>query len=415
MSNDNSRRRSTVTRTTASRAYDTHVPTHREPSRSPTRACPPHTWRPTDVDPKAEKRAERQVAAMFIAVDGLHRAVRRRLLHLRGRRQLGHRSPASAPRTSPSASPSACALLFIGIGIIQWARKLMADHEIVEMRHPAALLRRGPRRRPLAGPQRRARRSPASAAARWCATPARRRRPARPARRSCCCATSAPGDALDGDKLGAARIWEPGMRVVRDVVGTPIRASEIEIGDLVNAAPEAMFPTRGERLPRARGRRAPGREGQGRRSSSSGWSPTTSPRSRAARTGPSTGSSATPRSAPTWAARSPSTSAPRTTCCARATSRPSTSPTARKVIFGPAARPLPQLPIAVDDEGYLVAQSDFNEPVGPSFWEREKLMSVDTSKVATSNRTTRRHRVEAQPGRRRWPRGPTTASAWPRR
>lgn len=40
------------------------------------------------------------------------------------------------------------------------------------------------------------------------------------------------------------------------------------------------------------------------------------------------------------------------------------------VIFGPAARPLPQLPIAVDDEGYLIAQSDFTEPVGPSFWER---------------------------------------------
>jgi ubiquinol-cytochrome c reductase iron-sulfur subunit len=41
-----------------------------------------------------------------------------------------------------------------------------------------------------------------------------------------------------------------------------------------------------------------------------------------------------------------------------------------EVIFGPAARPLPQLPISVDDEGYLVAQSDFTEPVGPSFWER---------------------------------------------
>jgi ubiquinol-cytochrome c reductase iron-sulfur subunit len=40
------------------------------------------------------------------------------------------------------------------------------------------------------------------------------------------------------------------------------------------------------------------------------------------------------------------------------------------VIFGPAARPLPQLPITVDDEGYLVARSGFTEPVGPSFWER---------------------------------------------
>ena len=41
-----------------------------------------------------------------------------------------------------------------------------------------------------------------------------------------------------------------------------------------------------------------------------------------------------------------------------------------KVIFGPAARPLPQLPITVDADGYLVARSDFTEPVGPSFWER---------------------------------------------
>jgi ubiquinol-cytochrome c reductase iron-sulfur subunit len=42
-----------------------------------------------------------------------------------------------------------------------------------------------------------------------------------------------------------------------------------------------------------------------------------------------------------------------------------------EVIFGPAKRPLPQLPIAIDSEGYLIAQSDFHEPVGPSFWERE--------------------------------------------
>ena len=39
-------------------------------------------------------------------------------------------------------------------------------------------------------------------------------------------------------------------------------------------------------------------------------------------------------------------------------------------IFGPATRPLPQLPITVNEEGYLVATSDFHEPVGPAFWER---------------------------------------------
>ena len=41
-----------------------------------------------------------------------------------------------------------------------------------------------------------------------------------------------------------------------------------------------------------------------------------------------------------------------------------------EVIFGPAARPLPQLPMTVDAQGYLVARSDFTQPVGPSFWER---------------------------------------------
>lgn len=39
-------------------------------------------------------------------------------------------------------------------------------------------------------------------------------------------------------------------------------------------------------------------------------------------------------------------------------------------LFGPAARPLPQLPIEVDAEGFLVAGGDFPEPVGPGFWSR---------------------------------------------
>ncbi len=38
-------------------------------------------------------------------------------------------------------------------------------------------------------------------------------------------------------------------------------------------------------------------------------------------------------------------------------------------VFGPASRPLPQLPISVDEEGYFFARSDFTEPVGPGFWE----------------------------------------------
>ncbi|MFK4102853.1 Rieske 2Fe-2S domain-containing protein [Streptomyces sp. NPDC019531] len=41
-----------------------------------------------------------------------------------------------------------------------------------------------------------------------------------------------------------------------------------------------------------------------------------------------------------------------------------------RVIFGPAGHALPQLRIGVNDEGYLQALGDFEEPVGPAFWER---------------------------------------------
>ncbi|MEO8815671.1 MAG: ubiquinol-cytochrome c reductase iron-sulfur subunit [Mycobacterium sp.] len=41
-----------------------------------------------------------------------------------------------------------------------------------------------------------------------------------------------------------------------------------------------------------------------------------------------------------------------------------------KPIFGPAARALAQLPVTIDTNGYLVANGDFVEPVGPAFWER---------------------------------------------
>ena len=35
------------------------------------------------------------------------------------------------------------------------------------------------------------------------------------------------------------------------------------------------------------------------------------------------------------------------------------------------ARALPQLPVTVDEEGYLIANGNFIEPVGPAFWERK--------------------------------------------
>jgi ubiquinol-cytochrome c reductase iron-sulfur subunit len=44
--------------------------------------------------------------------------------------------------------------------------------------------------------------------------------------------------------------------------------------------------------------------------------------------------------------------------------------TGGNVVFGPAARGLPQLPIAIAEDGTLHALGDFPEPVGPAYWER---------------------------------------------
>jgi quinol---cytochrome c reductase iron-sulfur subunit len=41
-------------------------------------------------------------------------------------------------------------------------------------------------------------------------------------------------------------------------------------------------------------------------------------------------------------------------------------------VFGPATRSLPQLPLMVDDQGYLVSQSDYDTPIGPGFWNRNR-------------------------------------------
>jgi ubiquinol-cytochrome c reductase iron-sulfur subunit len=45
-------------------------------------------------------------------------------------------------------------------------------------------------------------------------------------------------------------------------------------------------------------------------------------------------------------------------------------PRACKVVFGPAARALPQLSITVNDAGEFIATAPFDQPVGPSFFER---------------------------------------------
>lgn len=46
--------------------------------------------------------------------------------------------------------------------------------------------------------------------------------------------------------------------------------------------------------------------------------------------------------------------------------------TGGKVLSGPAARDLPQLPIEIDGDGHLRATGGFSAPVGPQFWDQDR-------------------------------------------
>jgi len=332
---------------------------------------PEHRWRPTDVDPRAEKRAERQVATLF----GLSAICTILLLVSYFAFDIGEDPDVVGGLGASNlflGLSLAGALLFIGTGVIQWARKLMADHEIVEERHPSAssvadreatlaaldagLEESGIGRRPLV-------RNSLLGAVGLLGLPAVvMLRDLGPTPSQVEKTKPYPGAGIENT------IWEKGMRVVRDVVGTPIRPADLEIGDLVNAEPEGIFnggedgePLEGLALQvnKSKGavvvvRMEPEEitPGDGREN----WSV----------------DGIVCYSKICTHVGCPISLYERTTHHLLCPCHQSTFDLAdsAKVVFGPAARPLPQLPLMVDDEGYLVAQSGFTEPVGPSFWER---------------------------------------------
>jgi ubiquinol-cytochrome c reductase iron-sulfur subunit len=325
---------------------------------------PAHQWRLTDVDERLERRAERQVAALF-ALSGLCSVL---FVVSYFAFEVGEVTTTiggfGASNLTLGLSLGG-ALLFGGIGAIHWARKLMADHELVEMRHPIAsspedrevtlagfnqgLEESGIGRRPLV-------RNSLLGALGVLALPVpvvllRDLGPL-------------PGDAL------LSTVWEPGMRVVRDVTGTPIRASELQFGDLVNAEPAAIFEVDEEGEPLIEGA-----ELLTAKAKAAVILVRIEPEDIIPGEGPED-----------WGVDGilcyskicthvgcPISLYERTTHHVLCPCHQSTFDLAdsAKVVFGPAARALPQLPLEIDSEGYLVARSDFDEPVGPSFWERD--------------------------------------------
>ncbi len=339
------------------------VPATQEPIADP--GLPEHSWRPTDVDPKAEKRAERQVAAMF----GLSAVCAILFVVAYFSLQVGAGDPTLIGNLGASnvvlGVLLGLATLLIGVGIIQWARKLMADHELVEMRHPArssdedrattvaalnaGLEESGIGRRPLV-------RNSLLGAVGMLGLPA----------------IVLLRDLGDPDIPALGRtIWSKGMRLVRDVVGTPIRPSDIEIGDLVNGLPEALFPNEENGYPPED---AHGVHLQVNKSKTAIVIVKMEPDEIIPGKGRENWSvdGIVCYSKICTHVGCPISLYERTTHHLLCPCHQSTFDLAdsARVVFGPAARALPQLPLAVDDEGYLVAQSDFTEPVGPSYWER---------------------------------------------
>lgn len=345
-----------------------------------------HTWRPTDVDPKAEKRAERQVAGFFVAsmIFAVLFVVAYFTLEI-GAEPNEQMDLIFGLGASNVALGSALglALLCIGVGVIQWARKLMSDVEIVEDRHPVSSsaddretaltsLQQGAAdsgigRRPLIRNT-------------LIGSVAMLGLPAVVALRDL---GPTPGDALE------TTVWAEGMRVVNDTSGVPIRPADVEIGQLVNAEPEGLVHPPGEEHHEEDRSDRP-EHIQEHLEYTDGLTHTErlTEMAKAAvilvrmRPEDITFSDTSPEN---WAVDGivcyskicthvgcPISLWEQQTHHLLCPCHQSTFDLADagKVLFGPAARSLPQLPISVDDEGYLVAQSDFLEPVGPSYWER---------------------------------------------
>ncbi len=323
---------------------------------------PAHEPRPTDVDAAQEKRAERQVATLF----GLSTLFTLLFCVAYFYFEVGDEPDVILGLGASNlflGLSMGLALLLLGIGVFQWARKLMADEELIEYRHPGVSSAED-REQTLA------------ALAAGTEESGIARRPL--IRNSLLGAMGALGllaiiplrdlGPLPGDKLFHT-IWKKGMRVVQDVDGSPIRPADMEVGQLVNAEPEIFFEEDEEGEPEVEGvellqakakaavilvkmqpddiKPGPGRDNwgvEGVLCYSKICTHVGCPIS-------------------LWEQQTHHLLCP----CHQSTFDLADS---GRVVFGPAARAVPQLPLAVDDEGYLVATSDFTEPVGPSFWER---------------------------------------------
>ncbi|MGA4507066.1 Rieske 2Fe-2S domain-containing protein [Propionibacteriaceae bacterium G1746] len=320
-----------------------------------------HVERLTDVDEAAGNRAYRQVLGMLALVPLL--AIAFVVIYF------------AVPKTTTiTFGPlhtyaqnlflgltGGLAVLLIGLALVQWSRQLMNDAEFVDLRHPASSpeavqkemvkqlddmvddTRLG--RRPLIG-------GALLGAIGIAVVPA--------------VVVLADMGPHPGPGLRAATIektvWAEGVRLVNDITEKEIRPEDIEIGQLINGQPASLFELHGTPFIQAKAkssivvvRMEPDRI-------------------------------KIPESRKDWQVGGilcyskicthvgcPISLWERTTHHLLCPCHQSTFDLGDSgvVVFGPATRSLPQLPIKVDAEGFLVAQRDFDVPVGPSYFERD--------------------------------------------
>ncbi|WP_432537054.1 cytochrome bc1 complex Rieske iron-sulfur subunit [Kineococcus arenarius] len=317
------------------------------PERFENPGLPPHRHRMGDVDPKAAKRAERQVALML-------------LLSILGSLGIiasivGIKYDGGFDRISTSTRAiGLCmfvSLFALGVGAVHWAKTLMPDDERIDYRHrqrgttaereeAVAILKEGSAeaglgRRPLI------RNTLVGALALFPLPAVFFFRDTGPL----------PGNSL------SVTMWEEGTYLIKDPTGGRIRASDMTPGSVMHVMPEGIDELEHPLNEKAKSAVLLMRLDE---------------------------DLLTPKSAE-WGVDGtvayskicthmgcPVALYEQQTHHLLCPCHQSTFDVTQdcKVIFGPARRPLPQLPIRVDADGYLQASSGFHEAVGPSFWER---------------------------------------------
>jgi ubiquinol-cytochrome c reductase iron-sulfur subunit len=315
---------------------------------------PEHVHRKADEDPKAAKRAEQQVAILFLlSAAGTVLAI---VSYIWIKSDKFVYIPVLGSTNVQQIALGlglTAATLFIGLGAIQWAKKLMPDQEVIAERHEFRseesdrddLVATFKERAGSAGLGRRSliKRSLGLALGLVGLSPLLLLRDSGPL----------PGKYFDTTD------WAAGTRLLLDPAGTPIKASDLEVGAVAQVLPE---------LP----------SGVERTLENSGKDSVLLIRLR-----PEDFNLDPERLSWTYQGIIAFSKICTHMGCAVALYEQQTHhllcpchqstfdvTRAAKVIFGPAARPLPQLAIEVDANGYLVAKQPFTVPIGPSFWER---------------------------------------------